>query len=143
MDLLGTFSVLKFKAAPFGSATAWSAVNTVRDSTVTAEATEVDVSRKGSGFKRSVGGQRSVTLEFELLWEPGDPGFDAINDAFLIPNTLIAFAALDQEGATGNGPVGDFSITGFTRSEPNDDAITVSVTAKLTNWGQWTKTGAP
>ena len=42
---------------------------------------------------------------------------------------------LDQAG--GQGPDGDFSITSFSRSEELEEAITVSVTAKLAVFRTW------
>lgn len=144
MAIQGMFAQLLFKAGPFDSVTAWAPVNIVRDVTVTAEAGEADVTTRGnSGFRQTIAGLREITLEFEMVWEPGDPAFEAIRNAFLPPGALVAFAALDSAGASGDGPVGDFAITNFSRSEPLEEAITVSVTAKLARFGQWTQTGAP
>ncbi len=144
MAIQGMFAQLLFKAAPFDDAAAWAPVNIVRDVTVTAEAGEADVTTRGnSGFRQTIAGLREITLEFEMVWEPGDAAFEAIRNAFLPPGALVAFAALDSAGASGDGPVGDFAITNFSRSEPLEEAISVSVTAKLARWGQWTQTGAP
>jgi len=138
------FAQLQFKADAFDSITAWAPVNIVRDVTVTAEAGEADVTTRGnSGFRQTIAGLREITLEFEMVWEPGDVAFEAIRNAFLPPGALVAFAALDSAGAAGDGPVGDFAITNFSRAEPLEEAITVNVTAKLARWGQWTQTGAP
>jgi len=72
---------------------------------------------------------KNGTVEFEMIWDTGDAGFAAIKDAYF-NNTAIALAILD--GANGEGLDADFSITNFSRNEPLEEAITVSVTAKPT-----------
>jgi DNA invertase Pin-like site-specific DNA recombinase len=61
--------------------------------------------------------------------KPADAGFTAIKNAFLT-NAPIGFQVLD--GASGSGLQADFMITGFSRNEALEEAITVSVTAKVT-----------
>ena len=63
-----------------------------------------------------------------------DVWFKAIRQAWYSGDP-VHLAALTS--ATGEGPVGDFSITGFSRSEPLEEAIKYSVTAKLTEWEEW------
>ena len=69
-----------------------------------------------------------------MLYLAKDAGFTAIKNAWL-KGEQIHLAALTSE--KGEGPVGDFSITGFSRSEPLEEAIKYSVTAKLSQWEQW------
>ncbi|OQB75860.1 MAG: hypothetical protein BWX88_05392 [Planctomycetes bacterium ADurb.Bin126] len=66
--------------------------------------------------------------------KPGDAGFTAIKNAFLVSG-LIALKILDKAG--GQGPDGDFAITSFSRNEALEEAITVSVTAKLSVFRNW------
>jgi hypothetical protein len=51
---------------------------------------------------------------------------------------------LDQarETAGAQGPKGSFSITSFSRNEALEEAITVSVTAKLAVFDEWVEVGA-
>lgn len=146
MFIQSSFAKLKFKPDAWDSAAPWADVDIVRNVTVTAEANEIDVTTRGnSGFRQTIPGLREITLEFELAWTPGDPAFEAIKNAYLPAavggGATIAFAALDQDGPTGNGPVGDFSIVNFSRSEEIGDALTLNVTAKLVRFGQWTTNG--
>jgi hypothetical protein len=69
-----------------------------------------------------------------MQYMPSDTGFKAIREAWYSGDP-IHLAALTS--ATGEGPVGDFAITGFSRSEPLEEAIKYSVTAKLTEWEKW------
>jgi hypothetical protein len=76
-----------------------------------------------------------------MLYLAKDDGFTAIKNAWL-KGEQIHLAALTS--ANGEGPVGDFSITGFSRSEPLEEAIKYSVTAKLSQWEKWNEeTAAP
>lgn len=108
----------------------------VRDVTVTAEAGEADVTtRANSGWRATVATLRECTIEFEMVWDPGDAGFAAVKAAYL-NSGLIALKALDK--ADGTGVDGDFGITSFTQNQPLEEAITVSVTAKLAVFRAWT-----
>ena len=116
-----------------------SEVDNVRDVTLTLEAGEADVTTRGnSGWRATAPTLRECTCEFEMVWKPGDAGFDAIKAAFLGGETL-ELAVLDQPRETtgAQGPKGSFSITSFSRNEALEEAITVSVTAKLAVFDQW------
>ncbi len=107
----------------------------VSDVTLTLDAAEADVTtRANSGFRATVSGLKECTIEFTMMYRPSDTGFKAIREAWYSGDP-IHLAALTS--ATGEGPVGDFSITGFSRSEPLEEAITYDVTAKLTEWEKW------
>ena len=107
----------------------------VRDVTLSLEAGEADVTtRANSGWRATAPTLRECSVEFEMVWDPADAGFTAIKNAYLT-NGLIALKVLDQ--ANGQGPDGDFSITSFSRSEQLEEAITVSVTAKLAVFRNW------
>ncbi len=67
-----------------------------------------------------------------MVWDTADAGFTAIKDAFF-NNTEIGLQVLD--GAAGSGLEADFSITNFSRNEQLEEALTVSVTAKVTYAG--------
>ncbi len=123
-----------YHGAAGGSAAAEMA--NVRDVTLTLEAGEADVTtRANSGWRATAPTLRECTCEFEMVWDPDDAGFTAIRNAFLASG-LIALKILDKAG--GQGPDGDFAITSFSRNEPLEEAITVSVTAKLSLFRSWT-----
>ena len=114
-------------------------VDNVRDVTLTLEAGEADITTRGnSGWRATAPTLRECTVEFQMVWRPGDTVFDAIKTAFLTAGT-VALAVLDQKrdvvGA--QGPLGDFSITNFSRSEALEEAVTANVTAKLANFVEW------
>ena len=110
-------------------------LSNITDVTITLDASEADVtSRDNGGFRATVAGLKECTIEFDMLYLPKDEGFAAIKNAWL-KGEQIHLAALTSE--KGEGPVGDFSITGFSRSEPLEEAIKYSVTAKLSQWETW------
>lgn len=120
-------------------------IGNVKDVTLNMEAGEADITTRGNqGWRATAPTLRECTLEFEMQWKPGDAAFEAVKTAFLSSGE-IAFAALsDAHNSDGaEGPVGNFSITNFSRNEPLEEAITVSVTAKLSAIGEWYEYTAP
>jgi hypothetical protein len=107
----------------------------VRNVTLNLDAGEADVTtRANQGWRATAPTLRECSVEFEMVWDPADAGFAAVKNAYLT-NGLIALKVLDKAG--GQGPDGDFSITSFSRSEELEEAITVSVTAKLAVFRSW------
>ena len=130
--VLGMNAKLYYGAA---GATAATEMGNVKDVTLTLEAGEADVTtRANSGWRATAPTLRECTAEFEMVWDPTDAGFTAIKNAFLTAG-LVALKILDQDG--GQGPDGDFAITSFSRNEALEEAITVSVTAKLAEFRSW------
>ena len=124
--VLGMNAKLYYGAAGGSAATE---MGNVRDVTLTLEAGEADVTTRANlGWRATAPTLRECTAEFEMVWDPTDAGFSAIKNAFLTAG-LVALKILDQAG--GQGPDGDFAITSFSRNEALEEAITVSVTAKL------------
>jgi predicted secreted protein len=110
-------------------------LSNVTDVTITLDASEADVTtRDNDGFRATIAGLKECTIEFDMLYLPDDAGFKAIRTTWL-DSAQIHLAALTSEH--GEGPVGDFSITGFSRSESLEEAIKYSVTAKLSQWDMW------
>ena len=111
----------------------------VKDVTLSLEAGEADVTtRANSGWRATAPTLRECSCEFEMVWKPGDAGFEAIKTAFLSAGTVALAVLTGAHTASGaEGPVGNWSITNFSRSEALEEAVTVSVTAKLAAFGQW------
>ena len=130
--VLGMNAKLYYGAA---GATAATEMGNVKDVTLTLEAGEADITtRANQGWRATAPTLRECSVEFEMVWNPSDAGFTAIKTAFLTAG-MVALKILDQEG--GQGPDGDFSITSFSRNEALEEAVTVSVTAKLAVFRSW------
>ena len=116
----------------------------VKDVTVTLDATEADTTyRANRGWKSTSAARKECTIEFETAWKPGDTHFDALQAAF-VDGSQVGLAPLhcDRDTVGSQGPHGDFSVTGFTRNEPIEGGVTVSVTAKMTVFKAWYKKAA-
>lgn len=127
---LGMEAKLLFKVGGQGGGGAWVALNNVRDVTLSLETGEADVTtRANNGWRATVATLKEASVEFEMVWDTADAGFTAIKNAYL-GNDIIGLQVLD--GEAGQGLQADFMITAFSRSEALEEAITVSVTAKVT-----------
>ena len=114
-------------------------VDNVRDVTLNLEAGEADLTPRGhSGWRATAPTLRECTVEFQMVWRPGDTVFDAIKTAFLAAGT-VTLAVLDQKATVSGaqGPLGDFAITNFSRNESLEEAIVADVTAKLARFEEW------
>ena len=130
--VLGMNAKLYYGAAGSSASTE---MGNVKDVTLTLEAGEADVTTRANlGWRATAPTLRECTAEFEMVWDPTDAGFTAIKNAFLTAG-MIALKILDKTG--GQGPDGDFAITSFSRNEALEEAITVSVTAKLAEFRSW------
>ena len=114
-------------------------MSNVRDVTLTLEAGEADVTtRANQGWRATAPTLRECTCEFEMLWQPGDAGFEAVKTAFLTSTTLRLAPLTGARDASGSeGPLGGFAITGFTENQPLEEGVTVSVTAKMAVFDSW------
>ena len=111
----------------------------VKDVTLTLEAGEADVTtRANQGWRATAPTLRECTAEFEMLWKPGDTGFEAIKNAFLTAGTIrLAVLTGDRSASVTARPLGACSFTTFSRSAPLEEGVTVSVTAKLAVFDEW------
>jgi hypothetical protein len=137
--VLGVDAGLYQGAAGSTTPSSMSGVDNVRDVTLSMEAGEADITTRGnSGWRATAPTLRECTVEFQMVWKPGDTVFEAIKTAFLTSGT-VALAVLDQKvGISGaQGPLGDFSITNFSRNEALEEAIVADVTAKLAVFVEW------
>ncbi len=127
---LGMDARLNYKTGGQGGGGAWTELANIKDVTLSLETGEADVTtRANSGWRAIVATLKEASVEFEMVWDTADAGFTAIKNAFLT-NAPIGFQVLD--GDTGSGLQADFMITAFSRNEALEEALTVSVTAKVT-----------
>ena len=127
---LGMEATLNYKVDGQDAAGSWLELTNTKDVTLSLEAGEADVTtRANAGWRAIVATLKEASVEFEMVWDTGDAGFGVIKDAYL-GNAIVGFQILD--GDSGEGLQADFMITSFSRSEALEEALTVSVTAKVT-----------
>ena len=130
---LGMEGKLYYDASGVGGSS-WTELTNVKDLTLNLETGEADVTTRGNaGWRATVATLRDGSIEFEMVWDTADAGFTAIKDAYF-NNTSIGFAVMDGDIATAGtqGLQANFSVTNFTRNEPLEEAMSVSVTCKPT-----------
>jgi len=115
-----------------GSPSDLSEITNVKDATINLETGEADTTTRGNlGWRSTDATLKDGTVEFEMVFDPADAGFAAIQAAWENATT-IALAALtgDKDTASVQGLWADFSITNFSMNQALEEAVTVSVTAK-------------
>lgn len=115
----------------------WVEIQNVKDVTLNMEKGEADVTtRAAAGWKQSVATLKEATLEFDMVWDPGDSGLTEIMDAFM-QNTSIELAVMDgpippAAGQTSQGLRALWTVLKFAPNQPLEEAVTVSVSLKPT-----------
>tara|TARA_R110002051_G_scaffold14483_3_gene46940 strand:+ start:264 stop:704 length:441 start_codon:yes stop_codon:yes gene_type:complete len=112
----------------------WTVVDNVRDVTLSLETGEADVTTRASGgWRQSIATLKDASLEFEMVWDSADTGFTAVKDGYM-NGTNIEFLVLDGDTSTtgSQGLRAEMSIMTFSRNEPLEEALTVSVSSKPT-----------
>lgn len=115
----------------------WTDIANIKDLTLNLEKGEADATtRASSGWRQTVATLKEASVEFEMVWDPSDQGFQAIQEAFF-NNTALDLAIMDgtlppSTGQTVQGLRADWAVTKFSRNEPLEEVLTVSVTLKPT-----------
>jgi hypothetical protein len=123
--------------------TGWTELDNAKDVNLQQENGEADITtRANGGWRATAATLKEATIEFEMLWKPSDAAFTAILNAWLTSGE-IAIAAMDgaietgAENAGNQGLASNCSVTSFTRNEPLEEAVTVSVTLKPSSFTAW------
>ena len=117
----------------------WTELTNAKDVNLNLEKGEADITtRANNGWRATVGTLKDGGIEFEAIWKPGDAGFDALQAAWA-NGTEISLMALDGAYTTSGvkGLTGNFTVTNFSRSEPLEEAVTVSVTIKPSSYNDF------
>jgi len=124
----------------------WAEIANAKDLTLNLEKGEADVTtRANDGWRATVGTLKDGSIEFEMVWDTEDEGFAALQSAYF-DDTTIELAVMDGDiqEAGSQGLRASFVVTNFTRNEPLEEAMTVSVTLKIAysdNAPQWMTVG--
>jgi len=111
----------------------WVELPNVKDLTLTLEKGEADVTTRGNaGWRATVGTLKEGSIEFEMVWDTDDPSFNAIKDGYFL-DTPLEMAVMDGDVVVSGseGLRASFAVTSFSRSEPLEEAMSVSVNLKV------------
>ena len=144
---LGKDAKLYFCAAGIGGTPSWTELSNVKNVSTSLQKGEADVTtRANAGWKASVGTLKEGSIEFEMIWDPDDTGFTALENAYF-NDTVIGIAVMTggMGEAGAKGLWADCAVLDFSRDESLEEAITVKVTVKPTysaNAPQWKTIGS-
>lgn len=117
----------------------WTEIGNVRDLSFNIDVGEADVTaRDGGGWEQIAPTLKSGTLEFEMVWRPGNAAFAAMITA-LIAGNEIALMALDQARTVpgAQGPASNWTLTSTRKGEELRNAQIISLTAKPSSFTDW------
>lgn len=134
--VLGTQAKLYYAAKDLATAqdADWIELGNVRNVTLSLSKSDADLTtRKANGWKTSVAGLKEAAIEFDMVWDPTDAGFTAIQTAFMT-DTPLAVMVLDgaKTVAGSQGLKADVMVMNFSREEPLEEALTAKVSIKPT-----------
>lgn len=106
----------------------WNEITTCRDVTLDLSKGEADLSYRGSTWRAKRSTLKEGNVDLEILYDPTVDDHAALQAAFL-NSTVLDMAFADGAINTTNTQYfrADFEVFGFSRSEPLEDAVTVSV----------------
>ncbi len=131
---------LYFSATGIGSGAAGSATYTeltnVRNVTLNNTKAEADATtRTNNGWKAVVATLKEASIEFEMVWDPSDPGLSAVYGSYMT-NTILGIACVDGaitgQGADPNGFEADCMVSSVSREESLEGIMMLKVTVKPT-----------
>jgi hypothetical protein len=140
--VLGKDCKIYYKTTAFEAPYSYSGMTeltNVGDVTTNLEKDEADISSRANyGWEATVGTIKKGSLDFDMVWKPGDAGFEAMKDAWF-NDTEVALIVLDgaEDTAGSQGLAGNFTVTKFTRTEPLKEAVKASVTVKPSSETHW------
>jgi len=115
----------------------------VRDVSLSISAATAKVTTRGSGgWEQELPTLKSLEVSLKIPLDTADAGFLALQTAKTTGARIACAFLTDSKATTGaEGPVGDFSVVKFDRSEPVDGAQEVDVTLQLASFSVWCKVG--
>jgi len=133
VNKLGMEGKLYYNAGSYATPD-WKELKNVKDVTLNMEKGEADVTTRGNaGWRATVGTLKEGSLEFEMVWDTEDEGFAALQAAWF-GDTPVEMAVMDGPVATSGsqGLRATMSVISFSRKEPLEEAMSVSVSVKPT-----------
>src|SRR5262245_37856757 len=126
-NLVGLDMKAYFNSASYATPT-WVLIATCRDVTLDMSRGTADLSRRGSTWRRNRGTLKEGTVSMEIIYDTADAAYDKLSAAFLA-GTIVDITLAD--GTLPTGPAeyfrSEYEVTGFSRNEPLEDAVTISV----------------
>ncbi len=102
---------------------------------------EADITtRANNGWEATAATLKKGTVNFKMVWKPGDAGFEAIQAAWEASGEIALMFLDGPVGTAGSqGISGNFTVTNFSRDEQLTEAMTVDVSVKPSSFTTWHK----
>lgn len=113
--------------------TDWTEICNVMDVSLSMSVSEVEVTRRCSGgYREFLQGLVDASVEFGMLFEVGDAGYEAFRDAFNNKTTVVVYIASGDITVAGTyeGLKMEALVSNFSRDETLGDALKVNVTLR-------------
>lgn len=134
--VLGMDSVLGYDDTGLEDGETFVVAPNVRDLSLNMDKSTADVTTRGNnGFRALVGTLREGQVEFQMVYDTAEAGFQAFHDAFFLTakNVIGLFVADGTLATIGTqGLKGDFMVTGFKVGQELENANMVDVVCNLT-----------
>lgn len=131
--VLGKDCHLYYKEGGVDGGGAWTEMTNIRDVKWDNSTDEADVStRRGGNYKQTVPTLSAGSVEFQMVWDTDDAGFEAFWDAF---NNRDIIGLRVYTRTDGGGLEADFAVTNLSRNEGLTEAVVADVTCKVTYSG--------
>jgi hypothetical protein len=112
-------------------AASWTLIEDAQDVTLSQTHQEATVNRRGSEDEETLVGQKVREISFDLTYDKTGVAYEALRDAY--ENATVIFMAVYDGAIATSGSEGlqvYCYVTEFTRNEPVNGAVTLSVTLK-------------
>lgn len=109
--------------------TAATELTNIKNQTVSLTKNEADITVRGSTWDLFLSTTKTASIDFDMVYDETDAGFNAIRNAFL-NDTVLAFYFIPYSG--GSGLDADFEIMKWDEKADIKDAIIISVSLKPT-----------
>jgi hypothetical protein len=137
-DKFGYEGKVYYKVGGVGGGGAWTELTIVRSVSLNMSKGEADFSsRANPGWESTRGSRKAVSVDFEMLWDEANAGISALRDVYLDVTDVIGLKFLDGAEGSGKGFQADFDVFEFTREEPDNEPMTLSVSVKPVANHQW------
>ncbi|MEM8739466.1 MAG: phage tail tube protein [Planctomycetota bacterium] len=112
----------------------WVEITNAKDVTTNLEKGEADVTTRGNqGWRATAATLKDLQIEFQMIYDTDDASYGALEAAFFndeIVEIAVADGAIETAGT--KYLRASMEVFNFSRSEQNEEAITVDVTMKPT-----------
>lgn len=132
MAKLGFEGVVQFKVGGISGGGSWTTATQVRNVTITNDKMTADATTRGFNNKRFVTGLKDRGVSMDMVYEPGDAGFEAFRDAYEADthaDSIIGVRFLDGD-TDAEGLSGDWIVTKFSEPQQLEDVMGVEIELK-------------